>query len=153
MAKSGRSPLVNARARMCMCACTTHTLASQGGLRSLLRTAGNMGLVGARRQRGVWDLHGRPACDPPRTGRTSFVAIRRLLSRSCYELKAMCTGRGIVLASSSSRTFWRITRGPSNTAIDTLYYQSSLPEPLYSRVERDGTRQTWQPEEDTSPTC
>ena len=30
-----------------------HTLASQGGLRSLLRTAGNMGLVGARRQRGV----------------------------------------------------------------------------------------------------
>ena len=33
------------------CACTP--LASQGGLRSLLRTAGNMGLVGARRQRGV----------------------------------------------------------------------------------------------------
>ena len=30
-----------------------HTLASQGGLRSLLRTTGNMGLVGARRQRGV----------------------------------------------------------------------------------------------------
>ena len=28
-------------------------LASQGGLRSLLRTTGNMGLVGARRQRGV----------------------------------------------------------------------------------------------------
>ena len=30
-----------------------HTLASQGGLRSLLRTTGNMSLVGARRQRGV----------------------------------------------------------------------------------------------------
>ena len=36
-----------------VCMHTRHTLASQGGLRSLLRTAGDMGLVGARRQRGV----------------------------------------------------------------------------------------------------
>ena len=43
-----------------------HTLASQGGLRSLLRTTGPALLEVASVEDSIQNQYGRPACDPPR---------------------------------------------------------------------------------------
>ena len=43
-----------------------HTLASQGGLRSLLRTTGPALLEVASVEDSIQNQYGRPTCDPPR---------------------------------------------------------------------------------------
>ena len=56
-----------------------HTLASQGGLRSLLRTIGPALMEVASVEDSIQSQYGRPACDAPRSGNSSQPQTRRLV--------------------------------------------------------------------------